>query len=311
MAELPSDFESFLDAVRLPASIDERLEAALRAMDEVLVDDGPCTRLVPQGSWPAGTAVRPINTEGEYDLDLVAILDEPPDDHLDAIAAVEDRLAEHGTYADRLVSGKPCVRLDYADDMHVDIVAARDTEQGREIALRQQGWKKCTSQDFVEWCLQQGEAFQPTVLVVKRWRDLASSEKRKVNSTTLQALIGEQLASATGDARRLTETLENLDRYLQGFPDEPPKVANPVDPSEDLAERWPAGHYRSFRSHVATAAGKAREALDEADPDESRRRWRDLLGEDFPAPAAAEAASTPPGWPTHQPSPRRGPQRHG
>lgn len=311
MAELPNDFDAFIDAVVLPQSVDERLQAALRSMQQVLVDDGPCASLFPQGSWPTGTAVKPANSDGEYDLDLVAPLKNAPADHLAAIGKIEDCLTEHGTYANRLVPGKPCVRLDYADDMDVDIVAARDVEQDREVALRGVGWKPCTSEAFVNWCKDQGKPFQRTVLALKRWRDLATSERRKINSTTMQVLVADHLSPATTDARRLTETLENLDGYLQGYPDQPPKVVNPVDASEDLAKRWPAEHYRSFRSHVATAAGKARTALKEHDPDESRRLWRDLLGNDFPSPATSQEAATPPGWPAQASAPRPDRQRYG
>lgn len=65
-------------------------------------------------------------------------------------------------------------------------------------------------------------------------------------------------------------------------------VCNPVLREEKLTERWPIADYNDFRRVVIDAAALTEEAI-EARPMQAAKKWQELLGSDFPAPAPAAA----------------------
>lgn len=100
----------------------------LDADDSPLRDFRP--RIYPQGSFLLGTAIHP-RAEGEYDVDAVCLLQEPPpgltQQRLKRM--VGDRLRQHNTYAQMLdpkEGGRRCWTLHYSDEsrFHLDVLPA-------------------------------------------------------------------------------------------------------------------------------------------------------------------------------------------
>lgn len=78
--------------------------------------------IMPQGSMNLGTAVRPVNENDDYDIDLVCLLHEGW--QLDAKTIKElvgKCLKEHETYNEKLEEGRRCWKMNY-DGFHMDIL---------------------------------------------------------------------------------------------------------------------------------------------------------------------------------------------
>ena len=96
-------------------------------------EDSPLAKynpeILPQGSFMLGTMVKPVDNEGDLDIDLVCKLDGKPNDwtQLNLKEVVGDRIKDHGTYKDMLEDeegGRRCWTLEYSDsaNYHMDIL---------------------------------------------------------------------------------------------------------------------------------------------------------------------------------------------
>jgi hypothetical protein len=100
----------------------------------------------------------------------------------------------------------------------------------------------------------------------------------------LQVLAAQSMPAAlAADGPRLSATLNALQARLAQS-SVPPPVANPVLSRENLAARWSQESFNSFRQEVASAAAKAKRAVESTDDHEASALWREILGEDFPLP---------------------------
>ena len=83
-------------------------------------------KVVPQGSFRLGTVIKPITDEDEYDIDLVAIIDHKFLSAKELKNIVGDALKSSDRYSEKLVEGKRCWTLKYADEAqyHMDILPA-------------------------------------------------------------------------------------------------------------------------------------------------------------------------------------------
>jgi hypothetical protein len=94
-------------------------------------------QIYPQGSFALGTAVKPINPDEDFDIDLVCELSsislEAPPTAVKRI--VGDRLKESATYRKILKEKNRCWRLDYPGDFHIDILPAKPDEHRGGTAI--------------------------------------------------------------------------------------------------------------------------------------------------------------------------------
>ena len=82
--------------------------------------------IMPQGSMNLGTAVRPVNENDDYDIDLVCLLHEGW--QLDAKTIKElvgKRLKEHETYIEKLEEGRRCWKMNYAGSIWTFFVSQK------------------------------------------------------------------------------------------------------------------------------------------------------------------------------------------
>ena len=77
----------------------------------------------PQGSWELGTAIKPVRDGQEYDMDMLVVLSHEdgmkPSDYIDR---VYDALKESAIYKDKIKKGTRAVTIDYAGELHIDLV---------------------------------------------------------------------------------------------------------------------------------------------------------------------------------------------
>jgi hypothetical protein len=270
---LTAAFEQFHDNIALSPLSEERINRAWGRLHRHLTSSYglPDQFVFIQGSYANDTAVKPADSGGEYDLDLVCVGVEagtPAEAAIEELAAV---LARDGDLESRIEpneSGRPCVRLRYADDpegfgFHVDIVPARGADPTAVLEVPMRGfeeWRESAPYAYTKWCQEQPELFSRLVRFLKRWRD--EHGDGSITSITLQVLIAASLAAS---------------------PETPPRIPNPVLGTEDLGERWGEEDYREFRAELEEAVSLADAALAAPDAQLSHDTWRALFGEDFPA----------------------------
>lgn len=302
-----SDFQPFFDRFIGSLALDQtrvsRIESALRHLAELVENDAQMRRYRPrlmrQGSYATGLAIRPARTTDEYDVDVVLEVNlgwaVTPTTALDWL---ESRIREDGVFRSRLVSHPRCVRIDYASDFHLDVVPGRRRRtasgvfQGRiDAPDRTRGWHPSCPSGFTLWCAKQnrrtGGDFARMVWLLKRWRDIQASDRRRIRSIVFTTLVGRCVPSwaPTGDSTRpdadvLFQTLVRLNRYLASR-ERVPRVPNPSLPGENLARTWSQTSFERFR-------GEVREALEDsgfARAASHPQAWRAVFGSEFPTEA--------------------------
>ena len=115
-------------------------------------------QIYPQGSFRLGTAVRPINPECDYDIDLVCFLDIPKalTTQRDLKALVGQRLRQNAEFAKILSPSRRCWNLSFPRQFHMDVLPAiPNAEQPpdgillTDTELRQ--WQKSNPKEYAEW----------------------------------------------------------------------------------------------------------------------------------------------------------------
>lgn len=240
-------------------------------------------KMYPQGSFRLKTTVKPLSEE-EYDIDFVVQIPAyetmSPRELYDHIVRI---LRHDGTHNDMVELKKRCVRVNYSNDFHMDIMpGALVNPATHEIIVPDRklaGWYHHSNPiGFSEWFEKQArtqiinerkqfgkfscevekvteqeitsrlEPLRRAVQLVKRYRDIYCEKHsaEPVRSIVICTLMG-QITSYAGD------TLKVLDRFctyvnmliLQSG-DKPFEVQNPVV-NEKLTEKWDEGNnYQDF-----------------------------------------------------------------
>jgi hypothetical protein len=335
--KLDSAFNEFFDKIQLRALSEERIQSAWSHLHGYLTRAYglPDAAVFLQGSYANDTAIRPADEDGEYDVDIVCVCAGDRVGPDAALAQLRDVLARDPYAKDQLEPdkpGRPCVRLRYAPEpegfgFHVDIVPARQlaarlvpvdwpTSQvvwpverpPLEVPMRGlESWRGTAPLEYTQYCFDKGEHVRRTVRELKRWRDEHEAE---IKSIVLQVLIAEHHPGpGLSDADAIAATLQAVDRRLDGNA-APPVIPNPVLPSENLADRWPAKDFREFLVQLRDATDLAVRARASVDEEESHELWVELLGDDFP-PYRGRGGEVPPLAPPpgYRKRPQRAPER--
>ncbi len=142
---------------------------------------------------------------------------------------------------------------------------------------------------FKEWWAEReaivtGHYLRKAARIIKYVRDTKGTFSAK--SVLLTTLIGMQIQDDdaseifTDVPTTLKIVLERLDAWLQERP-ELPAVENPALEGESFTRNWSQSHYDNFRNRIGDFAEWAADAYDEQNRDESIRKWRRLLGDEF------------------------------
>lgn len=78
-------------------------------------------KVIPQGSFKLGTVIKPINDKEEYDIDLVAIIDNKFKTASELKNIVGDVFKTSDRYSEKLTEGKRCWTIEYAESAHYHI----------------------------------------------------------------------------------------------------------------------------------------------------------------------------------------------
>lgn len=263
----------------------ERYEAAchwIEAPGSVLAAYHP--KIYPQGSMKHGTTVKRTDCE-EYDLDLVCefqvnpTLFIPP---MRLLKLVEARFREHKSYASILELKNRCLRLNYANEFHMDILpACPDVTSGGSCLVvpdrKSQTWKASNPKGYADWfesrcamvyvvmaerarmlgkaepvpeqeSVPEKAILKRLVQLLKRWRDL-KYRNDLCNAPISMVLTTLAAAHYQGQLSVADALSDVLAKIVQLTETSAPRiyVLNPANSKEDLSERWndPA-QYRAF-----------------------------------------------------------------
>jgi len=219
-----------------------------------------------QGSFRIGTTVKPKRYD-EYDIDLVCELqlDYKQCDPMKLLDVVYKRIKEHGTYGPMAERKNRCIRINYANEFHMDILPGLPDYEKGNASLKvpdrtQHSWKASNPKGYARWFDSKKEILpikiyeekieplpierrkyplQIIVQLLKRQRDIAFSDKSddlrpiSIVLTTLAAhnYYG-QLSVANGLDLILTKVSDSIPDYGRLI------VRNPTNAEEDLSEKW-------------------------------------------------------------------------
>jgi len=247
--------------------------------DEALFN-GADIEIYPQGSLSISTTVKPLSKQ-EYDLDLVCQINQTwrGKNPLKLLDSIEKRLKDNKKYEGMVERKNRCIRLNYANEFHMDILPAHpadNTSTSVKVPDRKaKDWKDSNPKGYTGWfnersfqykaLLEKRADIEPlpydedferkpplkrAVQLIKRYRDIffenePESAPISIVLTTLAGQIYEGQAS-------VYEAISSiLDGILLRLPKNGTRlvVLNPTNKKEDLSERW-EGHPELYKSFV-------------------------------------------------------------
>jgi hypothetical protein len=196
-----------------------------------------------------------------------------------------------------------CVKVNYAGDFHIDVVPYVERHGSHYITNRDDDVFELTSPEgFNAWLDGQdqltGGKLIKVIRLVKYLRDYKNTFTCK--SVILNILLGGRVNSALlyDDPDHYADLptafrnlLNDLSAYLQANP-QIPLLTDPSCPTEDFNHRCDQDEYTNLRRWINCYSEKATGALQETDPEVSRKLWREIFGDDFGATAKAVTKAT-------------------
>ncbi|UAL49801.1 nucleotidyltransferase (plasmid) [Sutcliffiella horikoshii] len=227
--------------------------------------------IYPQGSLSINTTVKPRKQQ-EYDLDLVCEINESwqGKDPIKLLDSIERRLREHETYKKMVERKNRCIRLNYANEFHMDILPAHPTDKGNNTNVKvpdrkAEDWKDSNPKGYAQWFNDQLEQYwhvlmekkaasiQPlpidedlnrkpplkrAVQLIKRYRDIYFEDDLEFApiSIVLTTFAGMYYNGEVS----VNEAIDGiLEKVILNIPqDGRLKVFNPTNKEEELSERW-------------------------------------------------------------------------
>lgn len=307
-----SDFEAFLrDTVNLNQGRIDRLQKRVNAIEGFLSTSDlqdSFIDLIPAGSWAHRTIIKPVESNDTFDADVLLLLEEQPEwAAKDYLANVQAAFKASATYKD-MVGRDPktrCVRVDYADDFHIDVVPYVERHGQNYITNRLEPpetgrFELSNPEAFTEWVDERQRItngnFIKVVRLMKYLRDYKNTFSCK--SIILKTLLGQGISHVEAIVRPdcysdLPTALRTIVRKLaDDLPATMPAVMDPGGTGDNFTDRYrDEWNYDNFRTCMIRYADKIDAAHDEADRDESIALWRDIFGDVFkPGTALAKAA---------------------
>ncbi|MEA5054109.1 MAG: hypothetical protein VB093_11790 [Propionicimonas sp.] len=309
--QLVGHFNTFFrETVNLPdwrlKQLSERVDSIYKALKKDDTYGRLITGKIPQGSWPHRMIIKP-KPNLEYDADVLLCLNENADWDGDKAQYIEQLYWALGRvgYANRHRKTR-CVRVQYANDSHIDLIPYVTTWYGHHIVNKQTGsWEDTNPEGFTSWVAERDDMtngnFRKVVRLMKYIRDHrgAFSGTRSIILTTL---LGNQVdnwtkianPSAYGSVPNTLVTLtEDLNDWLldqRTMPD----VEDPSSPGTFFTpHRWSEESYQHFRNRIATLAPEMRDALCEPNPEKSAEKWRLVFGDQFKKETTENKSASP------------------
>lgn len=239
-----------------------------------------------QGSFKLRTTVRPVEEDGEYDIDdgvYLQNLDVNPT-KWPAEATVHgwivDAVAEHTDTPP--IDKSTCVRVVYkTDKYHIDL-PIYGLSGSTCYLFDKSGRRPSDPRAFTDWFLEQvdakGEQLRQVTKYLKAWSDKREKYGKMPCGFVLSCIVPSVFAPSDRDDVALGQTARGMADLLASKS----RLANPKDNTEDLR----VGREDQF-DRLLLASGElakvASDALHESSKKKACRMWRKELGDRFPS----------------------------
>lgn len=249
--------------------------------------------ILPQGSYAHRTIINPVQANDEFDADLLLEMNEVEDWEPNAyVQELYTVFRGSSTYRDMVSRHDRCIRIDYANEFHIDLVPYMERHGAHYITNRVEDQFELTNPEgYNKWLdgqnrLASGRLIK-VIRLMKYLRDFKDTFSCK--SVILSILLGNSVsdAAAWGDDSQYSDVptaLKNivgaLDDYLQDN-EVMPSIDDPSEPTENYNHRWDQQEYANFRTKIHLYRGWIDEAYFEEEAEESRTKWRRLFGDKF------------------------------
>ncbi len=299
------------DTVNLGQVKLDLLDSRVDSVYKVLKADDQIGSLIlgktPQGSWAHRTIINPVGSN-EFDADFMLNMSENPDwadDPKQYIEAVYSALHRHSTYGNMPHSRKcRCVRLVYANSMHLDIVPHLNLADGREVIVNRDDndWELTDPQGFTDWMKEKDALAKGNLRKVIRLMKYLRDHKNSFTGTRsilLTTLLGEQVTALrtlidpnyySDVPTALLHIINDLDAWLQARPTKP-SIPDPSGSGVTFDHRWEQSTYSYFRHRIHAHAAEITEAYEEENKERSIELWQGIFGDGFKTPTTSSSNS--------------------
>ena len=298
--KLVKHFDSFLvNKVNLRDTRIVQLDSRVNAVTNFLSagDDAIAERyvsLIPQGSYAHRTIINPVGEFDEFDADVLLELEENPEwEAEDYVQQLYTVFRSSSTYKGMVSRHARCVKVDYANEFHIDVVPYITRHDENYITNRDDNtFERTNPEGFNEWLEDQNDITSGRLIKVIRLMKYLRDYKNtfSVKSVILTILLAGRVNSAAllEDAGAYKDTptalktiIDELNQYLQANPTMP-MIEDPACPGETYNHRWKPEEYTNFRNKIERYAAKIAEAYDpDLDRETSLSKWRDIFGDSF------------------------------
>lgn len=297
--KLSKHFDAFLaNKVNLSDGRISQLDARVSAVTNFLStgDDAYADNfidLIPQGSYAHRTIINPVGAFDGFDADVLLHVEEIDGwDARDYVQKLYEVFRGSSTYRNMVSRHDRCVKVDYANEFHIDVVPYMTRHDQKYITNRVTNAYELTNPEgYNQWLdernrLASGRLIK-VIRLMKYFRDYKNTFS--VKSVVLSILLGGRVNDAavwgdTSDYPDVPTALKNivgaLDDYLQANL-LMPSIDDPSEPSENFNHRWNQIEYANFRNKLNVYRGWIDDAYAELDIEESKRKWRKLFGDKF------------------------------
>lgn len=263
------------ESLQLDKTRREKIESSYKAIQEALENDNDYFfskefEIYPQGSVKIGTTVKPIG-KNEFDLDIVLHIQNTKnscDNPVKVYNELKRVLLNNGNYKDKVEPKTRCLRLNYANDYHMDILPGCNIDNSNEdeIYISDRELKSLlisNPRGYAKWFLDKANTIKTTLLeqayaaeelpsddfvtkkplqravqIIKRYRDLyfEKSPDYATSSIVITTLAGEYYQNQNS----IFETIDNIiiQIYNNDCKSQRIKVLNPVNNNENFTDKW-------------------------------------------------------------------------
>ncbi|MGG0657251.1 SMODS domain-containing nucleotidyltransferase [Rummeliibacillus pycnus] len=235
------------------------------------VFNGAEVNIYSQGSLSISTTVKPLSRQ-EYDLDLVCEINHSylGKDPIELLNTIEKRLKDNEIYREKVERKNRCIRLNYANEFHMDILPAHPAIPGPDDTCvkvpdrKAKDWKDSNPKGYTSWFndrsnqirksfevradieplpndenIERKAPLKRAVQLIKRYRDIYFEEDP--DSAPISIVLTTLSGHAYNGQVSVNETISHILNQILLLISESEKrlvVLNPSNEKEDLSERW-------------------------------------------------------------------------
>jgi len=268
----------------------EKIDGSYKAVCKWIQDDSIYFNnyeldFYPQGSYKIGTTVKPLKDD-EFDLDFVLQINGKwvTENPMQILKHLERRMKENLTYSPMVEMKNRCVRLNYANEFHIDILPGfperlKGDEDKLKVPDREiRNWTHSNPKGYADWFCERSaykqifmekasveplpnelpynkiEPLKRAVQLMKRYRDIYYQDKNieGPRSIILTTLAGIYYSGERSEYIAIKSILKGIYVEILNNNNVPLQIYNPKNSNEKLSEKWDKepSLYAEFKSFI-------------------------------------------------------------